>query len=433
MERRSLILALLGLTVAVVLVLVIRDAGSGNGPATTSSTTASTASASAYPGMPRVVDASNIYSEIGPTKVPDAIAGDLARVYVPNGISNTVSVIDPATKKVVATIQGGKEPQHIVVSYDLKTLWLLNNQGNSVVPIDPKTATAGKPITVEDPYNMYFTPDGASAIVVAEAFKRLDFRDPHTMALQAQLRVPGCDGINHADYNATGTYMLVTCEFSGKLAKIDVRNKKVVGDLLDLTANPVAGQPTPHMMSMPDGTMSMSMPQDVRAGPDGKHFYVADMLAGGVFVVDGDSFAVQSFIPTGVGAHGLTPSRDGKDLYVANRGTNLINGAPHGPGSVSVVDVATGKVTDTWIVPGGGSPDMGNLNAAGHGAVAVGSLRQRGLRLRHRARRAPHPHRRRPRSPRAGRLAPGRSVLARPHRQHALSGRRRFATARHCR
>jgi DNA-binding beta-propeller fold protein YncE len=89
------------------------------------------------------------------------------------------------------------------------------------------------------------------------------------------------------------------------------------------------------------------------------------MLAGGVFVVDGDTFAVTKFVPTGVGAHGLTPSRDGTKIYVANRGSDQINGAPHGPGSVSVLDPSTDSVAAKWSVPGGGSPDMGNLTADG--------------------------------------------------------------------
>jgi len=78
---------------------------------------------------------------------------------------------------------------------------------------------------------MYFTPDGASAIVVAEAFKRLDFRDPHTMALQSSLAVPQCAGINHADFSIDGRYAIFTCEFSGTLAKIDFVERKVVGYL----------------------------------------------------------------------------------------------------------------------------------------------------------------------------------------------------------
>jgi YVTN family beta-propeller protein len=89
------------------------------------------------------------------------------------------------------------------------------------------------------------------------------------------------------------------------------------------------------------------------------------MHADGVFVIDGDSFKEIGFIATGVGAHGLYPSRDGTKLYVANRGTHAIRGKPKGKGSVSVIDFATGKVDVTWPVPGGGSPDMGNVSVDG--------------------------------------------------------------------
>jgi DNA-binding beta-propeller fold protein YncE len=107
------------------------------------------------------------------------------------------------------------------------------------------------------------------------------------------------------------------------------------------------------------------MPQDVRISPDGKLFYVADMMADGVHVVDGEAFRQIGFIPTGKGAHGLYPSRDGRKLYVANRGSNRIHGPPRGKGSVSVIDFTTRKVDATWPIPGGGSPDMGNVSADG--------------------------------------------------------------------
>lgn len=333
-------------------------------PTTATPATPTTIPLPPYPGMPAVVDPENIYSEIGPENLSPAHAADPPRVYVPNGRSNTVSVIDPVTRTVISTIETGAEPQHVVPSYDLATLWVLDNQGNDVIPIDPATSQRGEAISVEDPYNMYFTPDGASAIVVAERNKQLDFRDPHTMALTSSLPVPDCAGINHADYSADGSYMLVTCEFVGKIAKIDVVNKVVLG-MLDLAAAPVPGQPVRERMSMPDGSETSSMPQDIRAGPDGHHFYVADMMAGGVFLLDGDALTVTKFIATGPGAHGITPSRHGTQLYVANRGTDQISGEPDGPGSVSVIALASDTVTTSWNIPAGGSPDMGNLNVDG--------------------------------------------------------------------
>jgi len=306
------------------------------------------ATVTTVPGMPPVVDPTNLYSEQTAGKVSPAIANDLSRVYVPHVKSNDVYVIDPATLRVVDKFKVGINPQHIVPSWDLKTLWVANNaegrRDGSLTPIDPKTGKPGKPISVDDPYNMYFTPDGKSAIIVAEAFERLDFRDPHTFALQFSIPVQECKGINHADFSIDGRYAIFTCEYKGGLAKIDLVDRKMVG-----------------FLRLAKG----KMPQDIRVSPDGKVFYVADMKADGLFLVDGDSFKEIGFIPTGVGAHGLYPSRDGSKLYVANRGSNRIHGKPKGKGSISVVDFATRKVEATWPLPGGGSPDMGNISADG--------------------------------------------------------------------
>ena len=299
-------------------------------------------------GMPPVVDPTNLYSEAGAGKLSAAVQGALARVYVPNLRSNDVYVIDPATFKVIGRFPVGLNPQHVVPSWDLKTLWVANNAENttrgSLTPIDPTTGKPGPAVKVDDPYNMYYTPDGKSAIVVAETLLRLDFRDPQTMALQMSLPVPRCKGINHADFSIDGRYAIFTCEFDGMLAKIDMVERKVVGYL-----------------KLSKG----KMPQDIRIAPDGSVFYVADMMADGVFVIDGASFKETGFIQTGKGTHGLYPSRDGKKLYVTNRGSNKIHGVERGMGSVSVLDFATRKVDVTWPIPGGGSPDMGNVSADG--------------------------------------------------------------------
>ena len=300
------------------------------------------------PGMPPVPDPKNLYSETTAGKLSAAVAGHLERIYVPHVTSNDVFVIDPRTMQVVDKFKVGLNPQHVVPAWDLQTLWVTNNaEGTTkgaLTPIDPKTGKPGPNIAVDDPYNMYFSPDGKSAIVVAEALKRLDFRDPHTMALQYSIATPGCGGVNHADFSIDGRYAIFTCEFSGGLAKIDLVDRKVAGYL-----------------RLSKG----GMPQDIRVSPDGSRFYVADMHADGIFVIDGASFKEVGFVATGKGTHGLYPSRDGKKLYVANRGSHAIHGMKAGPGSVSVVDFATEKVDVTWPIPDGGSPDMGNVSADG--------------------------------------------------------------------
>ena len=323
------------------------------------------------PGMPPVPDAKNLYSETTPGHMSPAARDHLERVYVPNLRSKSVSVIDPHSMKVVDTLRVEKGPQHVVPSWDLSTLWVANNaersNEGSLTPIDPRTAQAGKSVPVDDPYNVYFTPDGASLIVVAEARRRLDFRDPKTLAMQYSISTPQCGGINHGDFTIDGRFALFTCEFDGTVAKIDLANRKVLGYLkLKMPAVRFAeSKAALNPLETEICTSTKGMPQDIRISPDGKRFFVADMDADGVHVLDGDAFVEVGFIPTGLGAHGLYPSRDGKRLYVANRGTHKVHGSKKGPGKVSVIDFATQTVVAQWPVPGGGSPDMGNVSADG--------------------------------------------------------------------
>ena len=342
---------------------------------------ASAAAVVTVPGMPPVPDPTNLYSETTAGKLSPAVAGARELVYVPNRGNNTVSVIDPATLKVIDTFKVGIHPQHVVPSWDLKTLWVANNAegrtDGSMTPVDPRTGKPGPSIPVDDPYNVYWTPDGRYAIIVAEAFKRLDFRDPVTMKLAYTIPTPDCAGINHAEFSIDGRYAVFTCEFGSAITKIDMVNRRVMAtiqvskyfdrpEVMAMLARP--GRHPRRMMDpvIPRTTIvTHTMPQDVRASPDGKTFYVADMMSDGVHVIDLESFRQIGFIPTGIGTHGLYPSRDGKKLYVANRGSNKIRGKPRGPGSVSVIDFATRQVIATWPVPGGGSPDMGNVTADG--------------------------------------------------------------------
>jgi YVTN family beta-propeller protein len=308
--------------------------------------------------VPPVIDSKNVYSETTAGKLSPATAGALSRVYVPNVKSGDVYVIDPSTFQVVDHFVVGGNPQHVIPSWDLKTLWVAGsaerNLSGILTPIDAKTGKPGTTVKVPDAYNLYFTPDGQSAIVVAEALKRLEFRDPQTMKLQYNIATPECSGLNHADFSIDSVYAFFTCEFSGGgLVKIDLMQRKVVASMK--LAREGAPQNGP----------AHSMPQDIRISPDGKFLFVADMQSDGVFLVDTQTFKQVGFIPTGRGAHGLYPSRDGKKLYVTNRGTHMGDTKPHGQGSVSIIDFATQKVEKKWDIPGGGSPDMGNVSVDG--------------------------------------------------------------------
>jgi DNA-binding beta-propeller fold protein YncE len=306
-------------------------------PATTAAPRATAAAAHRplRPGrIPPPLSRNDVYAAGRPGLLAPQVRHDPARIYVPNSKSDTVDVIDQRTARIVEHFATGELPQHVTPSWDLRTLWVTNDLGDSLTPIDPRTGRHGRPVRVRDPYNMYFTADGRRAIVVAEAHRALDFRSPHTMRLTKTLSIPSCKGIDHMDYTASGRLALVSCEFAGRMVVVDLERERLV-KTIDLTP--------------------MAMPQDVKLSPDGRTFYVADMASDGVWLIDAHRMRVIRFQPTGAGAHGLYPSRDSRTLYVSNRGE----------GTISLISLRTRRPYRKWHLPGGGSPDMGGVSADG--------------------------------------------------------------------
>jgi YVTN family beta-propeller protein len=321
-----------GAAIAVVTVAVT-GCGGGSHPrsTTTRSTSYSIATTAATAGHRRV----NVYRADAAGLLSPQVQGDRALVYVPNSMSNTVSVISQRTMKVIAEFPTGALPQHVTPSWDLRTLYVDNDLGNSLTPINPRTGRPGQPMPVEDPYNLYFTPDGRFAIVVAERLQRLDFRRPGTMAMVHSLSVPVCRGVDHMDFSAHGHYAYASCEFAGRMIEVNLRTQTLMRTLV-----------------LNHGDAS---PQDVKLAPDGRTLYVADQVNGGVWEISPVTFRVLGFLHTGAGAHGLYPSRDARFMYVSNRQA----------GSISVVSFRTRRVVKTWQLPLPASPDMGGVSADG--------------------------------------------------------------------
>ncbi len=259
-----------------------------------------------------------------------------ARVYVPNSEDGSIDVIDPATFRVVDHYFVGGIPHHVAPSWDLSRLYADTERLNVLTVIDPRTGKKTGTVPVFDPYNLYYTLDGTRAIVVAEVVRRLDFTDPQTWKVIKSVPIPWA-GVDHLDFSADGSFLLVSTEFSGMIVKVDTRSMDVAGTL------GVGG-----------------LPVDVRLSPDGAVFYVANQGRHGVSVVDPAAMKEIGFVPTGRGAHGLQVSRDTRSLYVSNRLA----------GTISVIDFATRQVTATWKI--GGSPDMLQLSPDGHQLWAAG-------------------------------------------------------------
>jgi YVTN family beta-propeller protein len=295
------------------------------------------------PGMPAPLSATNVYAADRPGNLSPAVRHARALVYIPNTNSNTVTVIDQRSMRVITTFGVGNEPQHVVPAYNLRTLYIAADHGNvhggagtgSLTPINPTTGRPGRPIAVADPYNLYFTPDGRFAIVVAETRRQLEFYDPRTWKLRHALSVPRCSGVDHIDFTADGRTLLASCEFSNQLIAVDIITQRVLRTIT---------------LPRPGG-----MPQDVKLAPDGSVFYVADTTAGGVYLINGAATKVIGFLPTGAGAHGLYVDRSSTRMFVTNRNA----------GSISVINLHRRRVQAVWTLPGHASPDMGNLSADG--------------------------------------------------------------------
>lgn len=318
---------------------VLALAACGGGGAGKTSSDPGKSSAAADPpaknsGVPPLLSKNDVYAADRAGHLSNVVKKFPQRVYVPNSESDTVDVIDQRTFKIVRHFKVGALPQHVTPSYDMRTLWVDNDLGNTLTAVDPTTGKPGKTVRVEDPYNLYFTPNGMYAIVVAERLKQLDFRLAHSMKLHHSLHVPTCPGVDHLDFTADGRYLLASCEFSGRMILVDVARERVVK-----TIRLRAG----------------GMPQDVKLSPDGRVFYVADMMSNGVWKIDAHKFTKAGFVHTGRGAHGLYASRDSRVLYVSNRGE----------GSVSLISFKTRHVLKKWRLPAATSPDMGGVSADG--------------------------------------------------------------------
>ncbi len=278
----------------------------------------------------------NVYAATLSGELAPSVQDIAARVYVPNSESGTVDVIDPATYLVVDHFTVGGIPHHIAPSWDLTRLYVDTEDDNALAVIDPRTGRAAGRIAVPDPYNVYFTPDGSKAVVVAEVLDRLDFRDPQTWELIRSVKIPWA-GIDHLDFSADGSYLLASTEYGGVVVKVDIERLEIVGMVA------VGG-----------------LPIDVRLASDGSVFYVSNQGRQGVSVIDPVAMREVAFVPTGRGAHGLQVSRDTQSLYVSNRLA----------GTISVIDFASRRVTATWTI--GGSPDMLQLSPDGRQLWASG-------------------------------------------------------------
>lgn len=337
MSRRQAILLSIGLAACQAVPAPSLAPGAPTTPVTPAPTSAPMTSPSAPPTPPLVTAApttpplsvGGIYAATVEPVVAERFTDVPPRVWVPNERGGRIVVIDPATFEIVDRFEVGTYPEHVTPAWDGSVLYVNNMNSNDMSVIDPRTGDVTGRIETPFPYNLYFTPDGTRAIVVQDMERGAPddengirfYAWPEFREL-AFVPVPWA-GADHLDFSADGRTIYLSCEYSGRVAVIDVESMRITGDIA------VGGYPT-----------------DVRLAPDGRRLFVANQQLHGVTVIDTETNAILAFVKLERGSHGLALSRDASLLFVTNRMA----------GSLSAIDVETLDVVGTWKI--GGSPDM---------------------------------------------------------------------------
>lgn len=254
-------------------------------------------------------------------------------LFVLNSLEANVSVIDTVTWTETARIPTGKEPHHLYLTPDEKSIIVANALGDSLTFVDPRTAQVQRTVRgIVDPYHLRFTPDMKWFITAANRLNHVDFYRWDGKDLTLVQRVATSRTPSHLWIDSRSTTVYVTMQDSDELVAIDIATQAIKWRV-----------------------KTGPMPADVYGSPDGKHLFVG--LTGGdsveVFDISGREAVSVKRIKTGNGAHAFRAAGDGRHLYVSNRVAN----------SISKIDMSTHQVVESYPVAGG--PDCMDVSADG--------------------------------------------------------------------
>ncbi len=254
-------------------------------------------------------------------------------VFVLNSLDATVSVIDPVTWTELRRVPTGKEPHHLYMTPDEKSVIVANAASDSLTFLDPRTAEVQRTVRgIIDPYHLRFSPDMKWFVTAANRLNHVDIyrwdgRDLHLVRRIATGRTP-----SHIWIDSRSTLAYVTMQDSDELAAIDLNTQAVRWR-----------------------ARTGSMPADVFGTADDRHLLVGMTGADHVEVwdVSAPEPRVVRRITTGQGAHAFRSAGDRRHVFVSNRVAN----------TVSRIDLQTFAVVDTYPAPGG--PDCMEFMADG--------------------------------------------------------------------
>jgi YVTN family beta-propeller protein len=265
--------------------------------------------------------------------VPPAFAAEPPPVFVLNSLDANVSVIDPATWTETRRIPTGKEPHHLYLSPDEKSIIVANSAGDSLTFLDPRTSEVQRVIHgIIDPYQLQFSRDMKWFVTAGNRLNHVDIYRWDGKDLQLAKRIATGKTPSHIWIDRASTVAYVTMQDSDELIAIDLATQAV-------------------KWRMPTG----AMPADIFGIHGDKTLLVGLTGSDGVQVFDvaGPQPKLVGKIPTGKGAHAFRVAGDGKSVFISNRVSN----------SISRIDLETLKVIDEYPVPGG--PDCMDVSADG--------------------------------------------------------------------
>jgi YVTN family beta-propeller protein len=264
-------------------------------------------------------------------------------IFVLNSLEANVSVINPETWQVTQRIPTGKEPHHLYLTPDEKSVIVANAGSDSLTFIDPRTAEVQRVVRgTLDPYHLRFSPDMKWFVTVANRLNHIDIYRWDGKDLALAKRIPSGKTPSHIWIDTKSTTAYATMQDSDELVAVDLATQTLKWRV-----------------------KTGAMPADVFGTPDDKHLLVG--LTGSdhvqVFDVTGPQAKLVKSIPTGEGAHAFRALGDGRHVFVGNRVANTVNKidytklesvgqfkAPGGPDCMEVT--ADGKlllVSSRWI------------------------------------------------------------------------------------
>ncbi len=264
---------------------------------------------------------------------PGAASALSSVVFVLNSLDATVSVIDPANWTEIRRISTGKEPHHLYLTPDEKSLIIANSAGDSLLFVDPRTAEVQRTVRgTLDPYHLRFSPDMRWFVTAANRLNHIDIYRWDGKDLALAKRIPSGKTPSHIWIDSRSTTAFITMQDSDELVAVDLATQSIKWR-----------------------TKTGPMPADVFGTPDDRYLLVGLTGSDGVEVFDisgGTPRSVQK-IKTAAGAHAFRSGGDRKHVFVSNRVAN----------SISKIDYHTMTVVSSFPAPGG--PDCMDISADG--------------------------------------------------------------------